>query len=105
MDKMDKACINCTFYKPHPRKLRYPKGQCQRQYAYRKSDHYKIHLDIITPHEYVCDMFKEKERLVYALVEGEAYLIPPIVAKDLIDKGWVLIERSGNLQLEHKEKG
>lgn len=89
---MEPTCMNCKFYEPYPRKLRYPRGHCKKQFAYRVSDGYKLHLSIITPYEYRCDFHEPAPQPVYVTDGAETFLIPPIVAQDLIAQGWVFVK-------------
>lgn len=89
---MENACANCKFYEPYPRKVRYPRGQCIKHFSYRISDGYKNRLSIITPYEYICDLHEPAPQPVYAIVEEQAYLVPPVVADSLIAQGWVFVK-------------
>ncbi len=89
----EKCCATCKFYEPiSHRGQRYPKGKCEKHFAFRLSDRYQTHLTISLPYEFVCDLYEEKPQPIYAVVDGETFLVPPIVANDLIAKGWVYVK-------------
>ena len=56
----------------------------------------------------MCELHEAKPEPVYAIVDGEPLLVPPIVAKDLIAMGWVYVKldpRLGEGTVIQKEKG
>ncbi len=106
---MTNACANCKFYAPiNHRGQRYPKGFCEKHTAYRLSDKYEIHLSISSPYEFVCNLHEPTPQPIYALVNGELFLVPPVVVNDLISKGWSLIQpdqENENIVIKKQEQG
>lgn len=103
---MDEACINCRFYQPWKR-AHYPRGKCLIQYAFRKSDKYKIYLDIITPNEFVCKSYEEikmEELPVYVLTNNGATLLPPVIVNELLKAGWQLVQLKADNKIMIKKE-
>lgn len=99
---MIECCLNCSFYEEiRHRGQKYSRGNCLKHFAKRISDGYQIKLSIITPDEYICDLYEEKQRPIYVLVENETFLVPPIVAKELQEKGWIFV--NGKLEKDEGE--
>jgi hypothetical protein len=89
----EKCCMTCKFYEPiSHRGQRYPKGKCQKHFAFRLSDKYQTHLSVTSPREYVCDLHEDNPQPIYAVVDGESFLVPPTVANDLVTEGWVYVK-------------
>lgn len=106
---MNNSCSNCKFYTPiNNRGQRYPKGFCGKHFAYRLSDKYQIRLSISSPYEYVCDLHELSPQPTYALVNGELFLVPPVVAQELISKGWMRVQldqENEKLVIKKQEEG
>ena|SRR5688572_4361582 len=102
-----KCCANCANYEAiQHRGQRYPKGFCLKQFASRVSDGYKIHLSVVQPYDYVCDFHEDTPKPIYAMVENETYLVPPLIAQALHQQGWVFVKSSDgeNLFLRRGEQ-
>lgn len=99
---MPENCLNCRFFELHKR-AHYPRGKCLKQFAFRISDNFKIYLDIVTPSEFKCDFFEATPKLIYAVTDKETYLVPPIIADDLVKQGWKLITLDNN-EVEVRKK-
>lgn len=90
---MEAKCANCKFYEPiNHRGQRYPKGFCKKHTAYRLGDRFEIHLTIASAHEFVCNLHELAPQPTYALVNGETFLVPPVVADELVKQGWVRVQ-------------
>lgn len=101
---MKRCCATCKSYCPiKHRGQKHSRGVCEKQYAARITDGFEIKLNISLPEEFVCDLYEENPQPVYAIVDGERYLIPPVVANDLIEKGWARVSVEDGKIIIHKK--
>lgn len=107
MSQTPESCQTCKYFeKVVKRGQRYPRGNCLKHRAIRKSDGYVINLHICGFDEFWCDSYVPNP-VIYMVEYGATFSeIPANAARDLLSYGWrerEIIEKDKRVTIIYKD--